>query len=147
MSDNTSSLDLLDPPTIDVTIGDELFTVSNFKFLEFNKITKILQSDGGSFVFDVLAFMNSDEESDLDVQIVTLVNALAKGGDVIASIIKTYLKKDDAWMEALEMEQVMDLVAAIASVNKDFFMNKLMARATSISESLIGESSKPKEEK
>ena len=95
----------------------------------------------------MLQSMNSDEESDLDVQIVTLVNALAKGGDVIASIIKTYLKKDDAWMEALEMEQVMDLVAAIASVNKDFFMNKLMARATSISESLIGESSKPKEEK
>lgn len=127
------ALSILDPISLLVEVNGEAFKITNFKFLEGMKVIKILKDHPNAIPFELF---NMDSKTDTDVMIKIIMEAIAQSGDVIAQILQLHLKKDDGWMEQLEIDEVLNLTLAIVKANSDFFTQTLLpAIPTSIRES------------
>lgn len=131
------ALSVLDEVSLLVEVQGEAFKISNFKFLEGLKVIKILKDHPNAIPFDLF---DMDENTQVDGMLKIIMEAIAESGDVIAQILQMHLKKDDAWMERLEFDEVVKLTLAVVKANSDFFVKTLLPLIpTSIKESFSEE--------
>lgn len=127
------ALSILDPISLTVTAQGEVFNITNFKFLESLKVIKVLKENPNAIPFDLF---DSSVELNSKELVNMIIQAIGGSGEVVAQILKLHLKKDDAWMEQLEFDEVLNLTLAVIKANVDFFTKTLLPMIpTSIKES------------
>jgi hypothetical protein len=127
-SEDTSiedTLSILDPVKTLIEVQGEPFKIQQFKFVEALKIMKIVKDHPNAIPFELFQL---NTQTDTDQMIDLIIKSLSEFGDGIFEILKTYLKKDDEWMEKLEIDEVVDITLAIVKVNMDFFTQKLLPK-------------------
>lgn len=131
------AMSVLDEVSLLVEVQGEAFKIRNFRFLESLKVINILKQHPNAIPFDLF---NMNENTQTDEMIKVIMESIAQAGDVIAQILQLHLKKDDAWMEQLEFDEVVKLTLAVVKANTDFFQETLLPLIpTSIKENFSDE--------
>lgn len=103
-------------PTIKtVTVNEntdkaEAINIAPFRYKQFTEVSKHI----------VLIRANVKTDGDVD-----LLKLVSEHGAEIGEIVRIACKKDQAWMDELELTDVLALVAAVLEVNRDFFSQRL----------------------
>lgn len=106
----TKDLATLIPAVMKVMVADEEMNIQPFLWKQFREVAKLIQP--------IRMSMGTDGELDL-------MKLVADHGDEVTAIIGIATGKSREWVEALALDYVLRLAAAILQVNRDFFSQKL----------------------
>jgi len=116
-----NALAILDPVETVFEVQNEAVKVTQFKFKESLQVLSILKEHPEAIPFDLM-----DKTNDLDSQLSSILTSAHDFGLVVYDIIKLHLKKDDEWVDQLELHEVTKIIIAIVKVNYDFFIKTLI---------------------
>lgn len=88
----------------------EVIKITPLKFRQFAEVAK-----------HVVTFRSlTSENGDLDI-----MSLIANHGSEVAQVISISLDKDPKWVDALDLDDTLELVMVIVEVNRDFFSQQL----------------------
>jgi hypothetical protein len=108
-----------------VAAGGETFDIAPFKFGQLPKVTKCLSS-----IAEKLQGGN-------------VVEIAAAGGEDLINLVMLATGKSRAWFDELPMDEGLELIAAIITVNRDFFVARMAPILTRVTAALTGAKSLP----
>lgn len=111
-----SDLNTLMPQGKEIRIRDANLTIKPFKFGELPKVFKAVDPISKA-LFDGLVGGN---------QIEAITKLVANGGDNIIDLMVIGSKQSREWVEDLEMDEGIDVFAAILEVNASFFVQRVL---------------------
>ena len=109
-------LQQLFPAGKQITISDANLTITPFKFGELPKVFKAIEPIAGSLG----ALMSGRPDVSVIAQL------LGEGGDSIIDLIVIGSRQPRTWIEALEIDEGVEVLTAIFEVNADFFTRKVL---------------------
>lgn len=121
----SNELAQLFPTGKELSIRDENLTIKPFKFGELPRVFKAIEP-----LTVTLATMMSTKQLDVSA----IGTLLAEGGDNVLDLIAIGARKPRAWVDQLELDEGIDVLAAVLEVNADFFVHKVLPRLTQVME-------------
>lgn len=115
MTDTT--LQQLFPIGKELTIADKTLRITPFKLGELPKVFKVVEPIT-SLVME--AFGSQDN------QIKSLTRIMVGGGDNVIDLIAIGSRQPREWVEQLDADQGVELLAAVIEVNASFFVQKVL---------------------
>lgn len=113
-------VDELIPVQKSLQIGDETLTVTPIRVRELTAFAKAI----------------TPLVNDLRADEVDYMGMIVNSTENILSAACIALRKERDWVEALEIDQLVTIIAAIIEVNSDFFINRILPSITSGMQSL-----------
>lgn len=101
-------------PDETVTTSQGAVTVKPFKFTQFPKVIAVIQNYA----------LSLDSLNDLDISAIASL-LTSDGGEGVFDLICLATGKDRDWLDSLEADDGINLVAKVVEVNLDFFAQKL----------------------
>jgi len=117
----TDQLEVLFPTGKELTIAGETFNITPFKAGQLPKVFKAVEPISGHIVAAFAAHTNPTS---------AIIGLLASGGENILDIAAIGARKPRAWVDELETDQLLELVAAVLEVNVSFFVQKVLPSLT-----------------
>lgn len=121
-----SDLNVLMPQGKELTIRDANLTIKPFKFGELPKVFKAIDPISKA-LFDAISGGN---------QIEMITKIVANGGDNVIDLMVIGSKQPREWVEDLEMDEGIDVFAAILEVNASFFVQRVLPTLNSKMEAI-----------
>lgn len=115
MTDTT--LQQLFPIGKEVTLSDKTFRVTPFKLGELPRVFKVIEPIT-ALVIEALGSRQN--------QLVSLTKIMVEGGDNVLDLIAIGSRQPRTWVDALEMDDGIELLAAVIEVNASFFVQKVL---------------------
>lgn len=115
------ALSVLDAVKTVFEVQNEAIKIKPFKYKEALSVLRILKDHQDAIPFELF-----NEGVDVDVQIKNIMTSACEAGAALDEIMKLHLKKDDQWIENLEIDEAIKIILAIIKVNSDFFTEKLL---------------------
>ena len=118
--DAKNELEVLFPEGNTVTIQQENITIKPFKLGQLPKVFRLIQP------VSALIFAAMKDQSLVTID--TIMNIMGEGGDNIIELLAVACNKPREWADNLEMDESVDLFAALIEVNTDFFIHKVLPK-------------------
>ena len=115
MTDTT--LQQLFPIGKEVTLAEKTFRVTPFKLGELPRVFKVIEPIT-ALVIEALGSQRN--------QMTSLTKIMVEGGDNVLDLIAIGSRQPRTWEDALEMDQGIELLAAVIEVNASFFVQKVL---------------------
>ena len=115
MTDTT--LQQLFPLGKEVTIADKALRITPFKLGELPRVFKVIEP----ITALVIEALGSSQN-----QMASLTKIMVGGGDNVLDLIAIGSRQPRTWVDELEMDQGIDLLAAVIEVNASFFVQKVL---------------------
>ena len=124
----TNELEVILPQGKQVTIQNANITITPFKFGELPRVFKAIDPISTS-LFSVVAKGGN--------QMNVISSIIAEGGDNILDLISIGSRKPREWVDTLEMDEGVELLAAILEVNVSFFVQKVLPQINNKLEAVL----------
>lgn len=113
-------LEVMFPQGKTLSINDANLTIKPFKFGELSKVMKLTDGILGSL-------MGASQGKDLALVFRTVIG---DHGDKVAELMALSSKQSVEWINELDVDQAIELFAAIVEVNADFFIRRVLPKVT-----------------
>lgn len=128
----STELAQLFPTGKEIRINDENLTIKPFKFGELPRVFKAIEPLTAS-----LSKMFVEKQVDIN----SIAQMIAEGGDSVIDLMVVGSKKPREWVAELEMDGGVDLLITIIEVNADFFIQKVLPQMNAKMEAFNGQTS------
>lgn len=123
-----NELEVLLPQGKQVKIQNANITITPFKFGELPRVFKAIDPISSS-LFKVVA--NGGNQMNV------ISSIIAEGGDNILDLMAIGSRKPREWVDTLEMDEGVELLAAILEVNVSFFVQKVLPQINNRLEAVL----------
>ncbi len=100
-----------------VTVGDKVIKITPFKLGELPRVFKTI---------DPISKLILDAIGSNAGQLESLSKIMVHGGENVIDLIALGTRQERQWVEQLEMDQAVTLIAAVLEVNASFFGQKVL---------------------
>lgn len=120
---STTELEVLFPTGKEVTVAGEVLRITPFKAGQLPRVFKAVDPIS-AYIYQ--AFTNNIEGNAATV----ITSIMAQGGDNVLELASIGARKPRAWVDDLELDELIAVVSAVLEVNVSFFVQKVLPTIT-----------------